>query len=122
MDLSDGTAELFLSTGLAPEAGSAFETALLAAVLDGECPCVTSTRSMPAQVAVALAPGEFLTSSDTGFSAVDDRARRRRTEALKQLRKGSSPWEKIGKERAFKAGHDINHQRQQPDSLILNQY
>ncbi|MDZ4235764.1 MAG: large ATP-binding protein, partial [Dietzia sp.] len=50
-------------------------------------------------------PGEFLTSSDTGFSAVDDRARRLRTEALKLLRKGSSPWEKIGKERAFKAGH-----------------
>ncbi|MGV0625956.1 NACHT domain-containing protein [Mycolicibacter minnesotensis] len=105
MDLSDGAAELFLSTGLAPEPGSALEAALLAAVLDGGCPCVTSTRSMPAQVSVALAPGDFLTSSDTGFSAGDDRARRRRTEALNQLRKGSSPWEKIGKQRAFKAGH-----------------
>ncbi|MBP2451893.1 NACHT domain-containing protein [Mycolicibacterium lutetiense] len=105
MYLSDGAAELFLSTGLAPDPGSAFEAALLAAVLDGECPYVTSTRSMPAQVAVALAPGEFLTSSDTGFSAGDDRARRRRTEALNQLRKGASPWEKIGKQRAFKAGH-----------------
>lgn len=105
MDLSDGAAELFLSTGLAPERGTTFEAALLAAVLDGECPCVTSTRSMPAQVAVALAPSDFLTSSDTGFSAVDDHARRRRTEALKQLRKGSSAWERIGKERAFKAGH-----------------
>ncbi|RIU52129.1 large ATP-binding protein, partial [Mycobacteroides abscessus] len=108
MDLSDGAAELFLSAGLAPEPGSALEAALLAAVLDGECPCVTSTRSMPAQVSVALAPGDFLTSSDTGFSAVDDQARRRRTEALNQLRKGSSPWEKIGKERAFKAGHKGN--------------
>lgn len=104
MDLSDGAAELFLSTGLAPEPGSSFEAALLTAVLDGECPCVTSTRSMPAQVAVALTPGEFLTSSDTGFISGDDRAKRRRSEAINQLRKARSPWEQIGKKRGFKSG------------------
>jgi hypothetical protein len=104
MHLSDGAAELFLSTGLAPEPGSSFEVALLTAVLDGECPCVTSTRSMPAQVAVALTPGEFLTNSETGFMSGDDRAKRRRSEAINQLRKARSPWEQIGKKRAFKSG------------------
>lgn len=105
MDLSGGAAELFLNTGLAPEPGSSFEAELLAAVLDGECPCVTSTLSMPAQVAVALSPGEFLTTSDAGFISGDDRARRRRSEAINQLRKARSPWEQIAKKRAFKAGH-----------------
>jgi hypothetical protein len=104
MDLSDGAAELFLNTGLTPEPGSSFEAALLAAVLDGECPCVTSTRCLPAQVAVALTPGEFLTSSATGFVSGDDRARRRRSEAINQLRKARSPWEHIGKKRGFKSG------------------
>ena len=105
MDLSDGAAELFLSTGLVPESGSSFEAALMTAVLDGECPCVTSTRSMPAQVAVTLTPGEFLTSSTTGFISGDDRAKRRRSEALNQLRRARSPWEQIGKMRAFRSGH-----------------
>jgi hypothetical protein len=105
MDLSDGAAELFLSTGLAPEPGSLFEAALLTAVLDGECPCVTSTRSRPAQVAVILTPGEFLTSSSTGFISGDDTAKRRRSEAINQLRKARSPWEQIGKMRAFRSGY-----------------
>jgi hypothetical protein len=105
MDLSDGAAELFLSTGLAPERGSSFEATLLTAVLDGECPCVTSTRSMPAQVAVVLTPGQFLTNSRTGFVSGDDTAKRRRSEAINQLRKARSPWEQISKKRAFKSGH-----------------
>jgi hypothetical protein len=105
MDLSDGAAELFLSTGLAPEPGSSFEARLLTAVLDGECPYVTSTRSMPAQVAVTLTPGEFLTSSTTGFISGDDGAKRRRSEAINQLRKARSPWEQIGKMRTFRSGH-----------------
>lgn len=108
MDLSDGAAELFLSTGLAPEPGSSFEAALLTAVLDGQCPCVTSTRSMPAQVAVILTPGEFLTSSKTGFITGDERAKRRRSEALNQLRKARSPWEQIGKKRTFRFGYKGN--------------
>lgn len=105
MDLSGDGAELFLSTGLIPEAESPFETALLNAVLNGECPCVTSIRSMPAQVAATLAPGEFLTTSDAGFISGDDRAKRRRNEAINQLRKAHSPWEQIGKKRAFSTGH-----------------
>ncbi|MGO4205662.1 NACHT domain-containing NTPase [Rhodococcus sp. TAF43] len=105
MDLSDGAAELFLSTGLAAESGSTFEAALLTAVLNGECPSVTSTYSMPAQVAVTLAPGEFLTSSKTGFLSGDDSAKRRRSEAINQLRKSRSPWEHIAKERAFRSGY-----------------
>lgn len=105
LDLSDGAAELFLSTGLTPEPGGSFEEALLTAVLNGECPCVTSTCSVPAQVAVALAPGEFFTSSTTGFISGDDRAKRRRAEAVNQLRKARSPWEEVAKKRAFKSGY-----------------
>ena len=105
LDLSNGAAELFLSTGLTPESGSSLEAALLTAVLNGECPCVTSTRSMPAQVAVALAPGEFLTSSTTGFISGDERAKRRRSEAINQLRKARSPWERVGKKRTFRSGY-----------------
>jgi len=105
MDLSDGAAELFLSTGLTPEPGGSFEEALLTAVLNGECPCVTSTCSTPAQVAVALTPGEFFTSSTTGFISGDDRTKRRRAEAVNQLRKARSPWEEVAKKRAFKSGY-----------------
>lgn len=104
IDLSDGAAELFLSTGLVPPPGGALEAALLNAVLDGECPSVTSTRSMPAQVAVALSPGDFLTSSKTGFDASDEKTKRRRSEAINQLRKAGSPYAQIAKHRAFKAG------------------
>ncbi|ODQ95540.1 NACHT domain-containing protein [Mycolicibacterium holsaticum] len=105
MDLSDGVAELYLSTGLAPTPGGPFETALLAAVLNGECPCVTSTSSMPAQVAAALAPGEFFTSSTTGFISGDAHAKRRRSEAITQLRKAGSPWEDVAKTRGYKPGY-----------------
>lgn len=104
IDLSDGAAELLLSAGLVPPPGSRLEAALLDAVLEGECACVTSTRSMPAQVAVALSPGEFLTSSKTGFVGGDEKARRRRSEAINQLRRAGSAYTQIAKQRAFKAG------------------
>lgn len=105
MDLSDSAAELYLSAGLAPSPGGSFESALLTAVLNGECPRVTSTCSMPAQVAAALAPGEFFTSSTTGFISGDDRAKRRRSEAINQLRKARSPWEEVAKTRRYKPGY-----------------
>ena len=104
IDLSEGAAELFLSTGLIPTPGSSLEAALLDAVLDGECPCVTSTRSMPAQVAAALSPSDFLTSSKTGFVGSDEKSKRRRSEAINQLRRAGSPYTQIAKQRAFKAG------------------
>lgn len=104
INLSDGAAELFLSAGLVPPPESSLETALLDAVLEGECPCVTSTRSMPAQVAVALAPGDFLTTSKTGFVGADEKTKRRRSEAINQLRRASSAYTQIAKQRAFKAG------------------
>lgn len=102
--MSNGSAELFLSTGLVPVPGSAFETELLAAVLEGECPHVTSTRSMPAQVAVALSPNGFLTTSETGFVGSDEKVKRRRTEAVNQLNKARSPYGEVASKRAFKAG------------------
>jgi hypothetical protein len=39
IDLTGGAGELFLSTGLAAEPGTALEAALLDAVLNGRCPC-----------------------------------------------------------------------------------
>jgi len=104
IDLSEGAAELFLTAGLVPPAGSSLEEALLDAVLDGECPRVTSTRSMPAQVAVALSADDFLTDSKTGFVAREEKSKRRRSEAINQLRKAGSPYAQIAKQRTFKAG------------------
>jgi hypothetical protein len=104
VDLSDGAAELLLSSGVAPQPGTPFEAELLNAVLDGECPYVTSTRSAPAQVAVALSPVDFLTSSTTGFVDSDERTKRRRREGINQLRTAGSPYTEIARLRAFKSG------------------
>lgn len=103
--LGPGTAELLLSTGLVPEAGGELESALLRAVLDGECLGVTSTRSMPAQVAVALSPAGFFTGSDNSFGDGDEKYAQRRSEALKQLGRAGSAYSEVAKKRAFKAGH-----------------
>ncbi|WP_205621900.1 MULTISPECIES: NACHT domain-containing protein [Arsenicicoccus] len=105
VELSPGTAELILSTGLVPKPGGELESALLDAVLDGECPDVTSTRSFPAQVAVALSPRGFLASSASAFGDGDEQSARRRSEALKQLGRAGSEYSEIAKKRAFKAGH-----------------
>jgi hypothetical protein len=102
IDLTDGAAELLLNTGIVPPPGSDLEADLLQAVLNGECPRVTSIRSFPAQVAVALAPDSFLTASATGFSDGDDRTRR--SDAVSQLRKASSPFAEVARNRTFKAG------------------
>lgn len=104
LDFSDGAAELLLNTGLVPLPGSQLEAALLDAVLDGKCAHVTSIRSMPAQVAAALSPGDFFTSSTTGFSDRDERAKRRRSEAINQLRRAGSAYAPIAKQRAFNVG------------------
>lgn len=105
VEFHPGTAELLLSTGLVPAPGGQLESALLDAVLDGECPEVTSTRSMPAQVAVALSPRVFLASSDRAFDGGDDSSSRRRSEAIAQLGRAGSEYSRIAKKRAFRAGH-----------------
>ena len=104
LDLSGGAPELFLNTGLVPPSGSQLEAALLGAVLEGECPRVASIRSMPAQVAVALSPDDFFTSSATGFVDSDEKTQRRRSEAINQLRRAGSPYAAIARQRAFKVG------------------
>ena len=104
-DLSDGAAEAFLSTGLVPPPGSLLEEDLLAAVLDGQCANVTSVRSMPAQVAAALAPHSFVADSEARFPASSD-TERLRSDAIGQLGKALSPYAAIAKHRAFnKAGY-----------------
>lgn len=104
MDLSDGAAQLLLNTGLVPTPGTQLETALLQAVLDGECAQVMSIRSMPAQVAAALSPSDFFTTSTTGFVDYDEKSKRRRNDAVNQLRRAGSPYAAIARERAFKVG------------------
>lgn len=100
LDLSDGAAELFLNTGLVPPAGSCLETALLDAVLNGECAQVTSIQSMPAQVAVVLSPGDFITSSPTRFDS-DEGTQRRRNDAINRLRRAGSEYAPIARERVL---------------------
>lgn len=104
LDLSNGTAQLLLNTGIVPPSDSNFERALLLAVTAGECPDVRSTRSLPAQVAVALSPESFFTSSEKQFAERDERARSRRNEANRRLRLSGSPFFEVSRRRAFKAG------------------
>jgi hypothetical protein len=104
LDITNGNAELLLSTGIVPTPGGGLEARLVAAVLDGECPSVTSTRSFPAQLAVAFAPKDFLARSPNGFVEADPISQRRRFDALKQLQKAGSPYATIAKQRRFKRG------------------
>lgn len=103
-DLPESDAEAFLSTGLVPPAGSTLETALLDAVLDGQCLDVRSVRSMPAQAAVALSPHRFFTGYDDGFSGPDEDSADKRTVAINHLRKAKSSYAPIAKMRTFRAG------------------
>lgn len=103
-DLSGGSAQLFLNRGAVPTRDGAFETDLVNRVLAGECANVTSVRSYPAQVAVALSPGNYFTTATSSFFDPDGRAKQRRLDAINALRKSGSPIAAIAKERAFKAG------------------
>jgi hypothetical protein len=103
-DLGHGNAERLLSTGVVPAPGSDLEGQLVDAVLNGECPNVTSTRSFPAQLAVALAPSTFITTSLSAFLKPDDRTARRHTDAINQLRKAGSPYAAVARQRAFRRG------------------
>lgn len=97
-------AQLVLDTGLIPPPGSKFEADLTRAVLDGRCPNVSSIRSMPAQIAVALGLDGFLTTSLTGFTGEAEDTRRLRQEAAANLRKSASPFATVAAHRRFKAG------------------
>lgn len=103
VDIDHDGAELVLNTGLIPPAGSEMEHNLIQAVLDGQCPAVTSIRSLPAQLAVVLSPHAFHTTSTTGFSQSEGDARRRQ-EAITALKRTRSPYGRIAAERRFKAG------------------
>jgi hypothetical protein len=97
-------AQRILDTGLMPPAGSKFEADLRHAVLDGLCPNVQSVRSLPAQIAVAFAPESHFTSSESGFPDITGEARRRRQDALKQLRRERPDLAKAAEQRRFRAG------------------
>jgi hypothetical protein len=97
-------AQLVLDTGLVPTSGGEFEARLLRAVLAGECPEVTSIRSMPAQVAVALRPMTFVSRTENGFYDVNEGYARRRPEAIARLRKTAPGFAKVASQRRFKYG------------------
>lgn len=101
---SASPAQLVLNTGLVPTSGGEFEARLLRAVLDGECPEVTSIRSMPAQVAVALRPMAFVSRTESGFYDVNEGYARRRPEAIARLRKSAPGFAKVASQRRFKQG------------------
>jgi len=102
--LSYGDAEHLLNAGVMPAAPSELESALLNTVLDGECTHVSSTRSYPAQVAVAFSPLGFLTKPSGAFADSEDLSGRRRHEAINQLRRAGSPLARVARERTFRAG------------------
>lgn len=104
IDLTAGGAELLLNTGFIPPADSALEKTLLQAVLDGECPCVTSIRSQPAQIATAFSPAAFRTTSNVGFAGHEETVNRRRTDAIAALRRSGSPFANAAAARRFKSG------------------
>ena len=101
---SASPAQLVLDTGLIPTSGGEFEARLLRAVLDGECPEVTSVRSMPAQVAVALRPMAFVSRTQNGFYDVNEGYSRRRPDAIARLRKTAPGFAKVASQRRFKQG------------------
>jgi hypothetical protein len=104
LTLNDGAAQLLLNTGAVPGRGTGLEAALLDAVWHGECPDVTSVRSLPAQVAVALSPEAFYTQSDSGFVLDDAASSRRRADAITQLRKTWPAIAEVGAARRFGVG------------------
>jgi hypothetical protein len=104
LDLRPDTAQPLLNAGMVPVPGSDLENALVEAILAGQCPAVSSTRSLPAQIAVALKPGDFFTDAGGRFQGQHGRSRGRRNEAIIQLRRVGSPYAQIATQRAFKAG------------------
>lgn len=122
VELSSGGAELLLNTGIIPPRSSALEKALLQAVLDGECPSVTSIRSMPAQIATAFAPAAFRTTSNVGFAGQEDFANRRRADAIAVLRRTGSPFADAAAARRFKKGEQgTTYPWANAASLLFNQ-
>lgn len=101
---SASPAQMVLDTGLIPTSGGEFEARLFQAVLDGECPEVTSIRSMPAQVAVALRPMAFVSRSENGFYDVNEGYQKRRPEAITRLRRTAPSLAKVASQRRFKKG------------------
>src|SRR3546814_20581873 len=77
---------------------------------------------MPAQVAVVLSPGDFLTSSTTGFVDSDERTKRRRSEGLNKLRRAGSPYTQNAKQRVFKTGQTGSTFPWAENAAALNQH
>jgi hypothetical protein len=98
-------AQLILNCGIVPEDGGMLEAQLIRAVLDGQCSETTSTRSRPAQIAVALSPGEYYAfGADAAAYRPVASSNDRRALAMQNLRKTSPEYATIARLRRFRRG------------------
>jgi hypothetical protein len=104
VDLTGAGAQRILNSGIIPPSGGRLEQDLIDAVLDGQCPDTRSVRSLPAQIAVALSPSAYYTTSDSGFNGLDAPGSQRRQDSVTALRRASSPYAAIAAHRRFKSG------------------
>ncbi|WP_460818669.1 NACHT domain-containing protein [Nocardioides korecus] len=93
-----------LDTGLVPPEGSQFESDLIEMVLGGHAPYIRSTKSLPAQIAVAFASESFLDHERASFPDPDYETTRRRQEAHKYLKRRRPDLAAAARNRRFKAG------------------
>lgn len=73
-------------------------------VLAGHAPYIRSTRSLPAQIAVAFASQSFLDHDKGAFPDANYETTKRRQEALKHLKRRRPDLEAAARKRRFKAG------------------
>ena len=98
-------AQLILNCGFIPEDGGMLEAQLIRAVLDGQCSETTSTRSRPAQIAVALSPSEYYAfGAETATYQPAASSHDRRALAMQHLRKSSPEYADIARLRRYKRG------------------
>lgn len=105
LDLTDELVTIrVLDTGLVPPPGSQFETDLVDMVLAGHASHVRSTKSLPAQIAVAFASEGFFNHTDRSFLDTKYETTKRRQEAIKLLKRRRLDLAEAARQRRFKSG------------------
>lgn len=98
-------AQLILNCGIVAEDGGTLEAQLIRAVLDGQCSETTSVRSLPAQIAAALSPGEYYAfGAETAAYRPATASNDRRALAMHHLRKNAPEYATIARLRRFRRG------------------
>jgi hypothetical protein len=104
VDLMGAGAQRVLNSGIIPPSGGRLEQDLIDAVLDGQCPATRSVRSLPAQIAVALSPSAYYTTSDNSFNGLDATGSQRRQDSITALRRAGWPYAAVASHRRFRSG------------------